>query len=395
VVSKRPFIGVSDVVSALAIPALRPCRGPATVEEHAMQHNLFLPARLGTLELRNRIVMAPMTRNRSLGNVPQAFAATYYGQRAGAGLIVTEGTAPSPNGLGYARIPGLFSTEQITGWRQVTEAVHQHGGRIFAQLMHTGRIGHPANLPTGAEVLGPMAEAASGDIWTDTSGLRPHPVPRAMTEFDLQQVIAEYVKAARNAREAGFDGVELHAANGYLLEQFLNPGINRRSDRWGGSRSNRARLLLETTQAVAKAIGADRVGVRLSPFGVFNDMPPYAGIEAAYAWLADKLSDLGIAYLHLVDHSSMGAPAVPDSTKAAIRKAFHGSLILSGGYDRARAEADLATGRADFIAFGRPFIANPELVEQLRTGATLAAPDQATFYTSGEAGYTDYPVLAV
>lgn len=360
-----------------------------------MQHDLFLPARLGTLELRNRIVMAPMTRNRSLGNVPQTFAATYYGQRAGAGLIVTEGTAPSPNGLGYARIPGLFSTEQIAGWQKVTEAVHQHGGRVFVQLMHTGRIGHPANLPKGAEVLGPMAEAASGNIWTDTSGLRPHPVPRAMTEFDLQQVIAEYVKAARNAREAGFDGVELHAANGYLLEQFLNPGINRRSDAWGGSLENRARLLLETTQAVAKAIGADRVGVRLSPFGVFNDMPPYAGVEAAYAWLAGKLSDLGIAYLHLVDHSSMGAPAVPDSTKAAIRKAFRGSLILSGGYDRARAEADLAAGRADFIAFGRPFIANPELVELLHSGAPLADPDPATFYTSGEAGYTDYPALAV
>jgi N-ethylmaleimide reductase len=360
-----------------------------------MPHDLFLPARLGTMELKNRIVMAPMTRNRSLGNVPQASAATYYGQRAGAGLIVTEGTSPSPNGLGYARIPGLYSPEQIRGWQQVTEAVHQRGGRIFVQLMHTGRIGHPANLPVGAEVLGPMAEAASGDIWTDTAGLRPHPVPRAMTEFDLQQVIAEYVKAARNAREAGFDGVELHAANGYLLEQFLNPGVNRRSDGWGGTLENRARLLLETTQAVVKAIGADRVGVRLSPFGIFNDMPPYPGVDAAYRWLAGKLSELGIAYLHLVDHSSMGAPAVPSSTKAAIRQAFHGSLILSGGYDRARAEADLAADRTDFIAFGRPFIANPELVELLHTGGSLAEADPETFYTSGDAGYSDYPALVV
>jgi len=360
-----------------------------------MQHDLFLPARLGTLELKNRLVMAPMTRNRSLGNVPQASVATYYSQRAGAGLIVTEGTSPSPNGLGYTRIPGLFSPEQIKGWQRVTEAVHQRGGHIFVQLMHTGRIGHPANLPKGAEVLGPMAEAASGDIWTDTAGLRPHPVPRAMTEFDLQQVIAEYVKAARNAREAGFDGVELHAANGYLLEQFLNPGVNRRSDAWGGTLENRARLLLETTQAVVKAIGADRVGVRLSPFGIFNDMPPYPGVEAAYVWLAGKLSDLGIAYLHLVDHSSMGAPAVPSSTKTAIRQAFHGSLILSGGYDRARAEADLAADRTDFIAFGRPFIANPDLVELLRTGGTLAEADPETFYTSGDAGYSDYPALVV
>jgi len=360
-----------------------------------MPKDLFLPAPLGPLQLKNRIVMAPMTRNRSLGNVPQGAAATYYGQRAGAGLIVTEGTSPSPNGLGYTRIPGLFAPEQIKGWQSVTEAVHRRGGHIFAQLMHTGRIGHAANLPKGAEVLGPMAEAASGDIWTDTAGLRPHPVPRAMTEADLQQVITEYVMAARNAREAGFDGVELHAANGYLLEQFLNPKVNRRGDGWGGSLENRARLLLETAQAAAKAIGADRVGVRLSPFGVFNDMPPYAGVEADYTWLAGKLSALGLVYLHLVDHSSMGAPAVPDNTKAALRKAFPGCLILSGGYDRDRAEADLAAERADLIAFGRPFIANPDLVARLQQGAPLAEPDPATFYTSGEAGYTDYPALAI
>ena len=359
-----------------------------------MNPDLFQPIRLGDLQLRSRIVMAPMTRNRSLGNVPQGFAATYYGQRSGAGLIVTEGTSPSPNGLGYARIPGLFSEEQITGWQKVTEAVHRLDGRIFAQLMHTGRIGHPANLPKGAELLGPMGEAAAGEIWTDASGLQPHPVPRAMTESDLQQVIGEYTRAARNAREADFDGVELHAANGYLLEQFLNPGVNRRTDRWGGSEENRARLLLETTQAVVKSIGAGRVGIRLSPHGVFNDMPPYAEVEKEYTWLAGQLSKLDIAYLHLVDHSSMGAPVVPESTKAAIRKAFRGALVLSGGYDRARAEADLEAGRADLIAFGRPFIANPDLVERLRTHATLAVPDPTTFYTAGEAGYTDYPALA-
>jgi len=358
-----------------------------------MNHDLFQPAVLGSLQLKNRIVMAPMTRNRSLGNIPQSFAATYYGQRSGAGLIVTEGTSPSPNGLGYARIPGLFSKEQLVGWQKVTEAVHQGKGRIFAQLMHTGRIGHPANLPKGAELLGPMAEAAAGEIWTDTAGMQPHPVPRAMTESDLQHVIGEYAMASRNAREAGFDGVELHGANGYLLEQFLNPGVNRRTDRWGGSDENRARLLLETTQAVIRSIGADRVGVRLSPHGVFNDMPAYPEIEKNYAWLAGQLSSLGIVYLHLVDHSSTGAPPVPEATKAGIRAAFPRTLILSGGYDRSRAETDLGTGRADLVAFGRPFISNPDLVERMRTNAPLAQADPATFYTPGMAGYSDYPTM--
>ena len=215
-----------------------------------------------------------------------------------------------------------------------------------------------------------------------------------MTESDLQQTITEFARAARNAWEADFDGVELHAANGYLLEQFLNPGVNRRTDQWGGSEENRARLLLETTQAVVKAIGAGRVGVRLSPHGVFNDMPPYPAVEGEYTWLAGQLSELGIAYLHLVDHSSMGAPVVPESTKAAIHKAFRGALILCGGYDLARAEADVEAGRADLIAFARPFIANPDLVERLRNHSALAVPDPTTFYTPGEAGYTDYPALA-
>jgi N-ethylmaleimide reductase len=352
---------------------------------------LFLPTRLGECQLKNHLVMAPMTRNRSLGNVPQDFAATYYGQRSGAGLIVTEGTSPSANGLGYARIPGLFSPEQKAAWKQVTKAVHEGHGSIFVQLMHTGRIGHPANLPKGAEVLGPMSEAATGEIFTDTLGMQPHPVPRAMTETDLEQVIGDYAQAARNAMEVAFEGVELHAANGYLLEQFLNPRINRRTDRWGGSRENRARLLLDTTRAVIKAIGAERVGVRLSPHGVFNDMPPYPEVEETYAWLASQLADLGVAYLHLVDHSSMGAPAVPDTTKAAIRKAFKGALILCGGYDRTRAEADLEADHADLIGFGRPYIANPDLAERLRTDAPLATPDPETFYTPGVKGYTDYP----
>ena len=359
-----------------------------------MTRDLFQPARAGAVELGNRIVMAPMTRNRALGNVPREVMATYYGQRAGAGLIITEGTSPAPEGLGYPRIPGIFSPEQVAGWRAVTAAVHAGGSRIFLQLMHTGRIGHPANLPPGAELLGPMAEAAPGEIWTDAQGMQPHGLPRAMSAADIEAAIEAYVQGGRKARSAGFDGVELHAANGYLLEQFLNPGVNRRTDAWGGSLENRSRLLLEVARRSAQDLGAGRVGVRLSPHGVFNGMPVFPEVEAEYRWLAERLDELELAYLHLVDHSAMGAPAVPESTKAAIRAAFKGTLILSGGYDRARAQADLDAGRADLIAFGRPFIANPDLPARLRLGRELAAPDPATFYQAGEAGYVDYPALA-
>jgi N-ethylmaleimide reductase len=356
-----------------------------------MTPDLFAPFRLGGLELANRVVMAPMTRNRALGNLPNDLMATYYAQRAGAGLIITEGTTPSPDGLGYPRIPGIFSAEQVAGWRLVTEAVHARGAKIFLQMMHTGRIGHPANLPPGAEVLGPSAVAAAGEIWTDSQGMQPHPVPRAMTEADIEKAIAAFVLGATNAVAAGFDGIELHAANGYLLEQFLNPGSNQRTDAWGGDPARRARLVLEVAKATVAAIGAGRVGIRLSPHGVFNDIAPFDGIPGAYADLAGMLNDLGLVYLHVVDHSPMGAPPVPDATKAALRAAFKGTLILSGGYDRARAEADLAAGRGDLVAFGRPFIANPDLVARLKAGADLAAPDMATFYTPGAKGYTDYP----
>ena len=358
-----------------------------------MSHDLFSPATLGSVPLANRIVMAPMTRNRSLGNVPGALVATYYGQRASAGLIISEGTTPSPNGLGYPRIPGIFSPAQIQGWQAVTSAVHGKGGRIFLQLMHTGRIGHPANLPAGAEMIAPSAVAAAGEIWTDTQGMQPHPVPRAMTEADIQRAIAEFAQGCRNAVEAGFDGVELHSANGYLLEQFLNPGSNTRTDAYGGSFEKRCRFVLEVAAAAIAAIGKSRVGIRLSPHGIFNDMAPFPEIEPAYEYLAKELDALGLVYLHLVDHSPMGAPAVPASTVQKIRAAYRGPLLLSGGYDRQRAEADLAAGKGELIAFGRPFIANPDLPARLRTNAPLGDPDPATFYTPGEKGYTDYPAM--
>ena len=353
--------------------------------------SLFAPASLGKLTLSNRVVMAPMTRSRALGNVPNALIAEHYEQCASAGLILTEGVAPSPNGLGYARIPGLFSAEQVAGWKLVTNAVHAKGGHIFAQLMHTGRVGHPANLPEGAELIAPSAIAASGEMYTDSQGMQPHPVPRAMTEADLASTRAEFVQAAKNAIEAGFDGVELHGANGYLLEQFISPVTNQRTDAYGGSIENRLRFVLEVAQAVSDAIGGHRVGVRLSPYGVNAGMEQYAETDETHLTLVQKLIATGVEYVHLVDHSPMGAPEVPAALKAALRKAWPRTFIASGGFDREKAEAVLAEGKADLVAFGRPFLANPDLVTRLEKNLPLNALDFGTFYTPGPKGYTDYP----
>jgi N-ethylmaleimide reductase len=355
---------------------------------------LFSKTTLGSLSLQNRLVMCPLTRSRAIGNVPNDLMVEYYTQRASAGLIITEGTSPSPNGLGYPRIPGIFSDAQVAGWKKVTEAVHGRGAKIFVQLMHTGRIGHPLNLPVGARVLGPSAVAAEGQMFTDAEGLKPNAMPAAMTPADIAAAIAEYATAAKNAVAAGFDGVELHGANGYLLEQFFRPNSNQRTDGYGGAIQNRVRFVLEVADAAISAIGADKVGIRLSPFGVFNDMPLYAEMEADYAYLAGKLNAAGLVYIHLVDHSAAGAPEVPSSVKDMFRSTFKRTLILSGGYDAARAESDLAAGKCDLVAFGKPFLANPDLIKRWQTGAPLNAPDPNTFYTPGPKGYTDYPVLA-
>jgi len=344
------------------------------------------------MELRNRVVMAPMTRSRCTGNIPSEIVATYYKQRASAGLIITEGTSPSPNGLGYARIPGLFSKEQVQGWKQVTKAVHEAGGRIFVQLMHTGRVSHPLNMAAGTRVLAPSPLALSGKMWTDAKGEQPYSVPLEMTEADILDVIAEYGRAAELAVEAGFDGVELHGANGYLIDQFLNTASNQRTDAWGGSIANRIRFAVEVARRAVSGIGADRVGIRLSPYGAFNGMTSDPGIEDTFETLAAELSKIGLVYIHLVDHSSMGAPEVKPSIKRKIRNAFRGTLILAGGYDRARAEVDLEAKKADLIAFGRPFISNPNLVTKLRNGTPLSLPDESTLYSAGEKGYTDYRV---
>jgi N-ethylmaleimide reductase len=353
--------------------------------------DLFSPYSLGRLQLPNRIVMSPMTRSRAVGNVPNELAASYYAQRADAGLIVTEGTAPSPNGLGYARIPGVYTDAQVAGWRAVTGAVHAADGRIFIQLMHTGRVGHAHNVPAGGRIVAPSAIAAPGSMHTDAAGMQPYPVPDAMTAAEIGAARDEFVHAARSAIAAGADGVELHGANGYLIEQFLNTAANQRGDGYGGSVTNRARFALEVAASVADAIGGDRVGMRVSPYGANGGMVADADTDALYAHLADELSRIGLVYLHVVDHAAMGAPPVPAELKATLRQRFRAALILSGGYDRARADADLAAGKGDLVAFGRPFLANPDLVAKLARGTALRAPDPATFFTPGERGYTDWP----
>ena len=354
---------------------------------------LFESFKLGSLTLQNHVVMAPMTRSRATDNVPNDLMVEYYRQRSGAGLIITEGTAPAPNGLGYPRIPGAFSSEQTAGWKKITEAVHPGGAKIFLQLMHTGRVGHPHNLPEGSEVIGTTTAAVDGEMYTDQEGPQAYPAARLMTQDDIREAIQSYVDSAKNAIEAGFDGVELHGANGYLIEQFLNANVNELDNEYNGSAPARAKFALEVVQAVGEAIGFERTGIRLSPYGVFNNTGPFEGIDEEYEYLAKELGKLGIAYIHLVDHSAMGAPEVPRSIKEKIRDAFGGTMIISGGYDQERAEQDLADGLGHLVAFGRPFIANPDLVLRMKERAEIAEPNQDTFYTPGKEGYTDYPAL--
>ncbi len=357
-----------------------------------MNEALLAPATLGPLKLTNHVVMAPMTRSRSPGSVPTADVVTYYTQRATAGLVITEGTSPSPNGLGYARIPGLFNDEQQAAWKHVTDAVHGAGGKIALQLMHTGRVGHALNLPQGARVLGPSAIALTGQMYTDAQGQQNYPIPVAMTEGDIEQAIEEYVSSSKRAIAAGFDAVELHGANGYLIDQFLNTASNHRSDRWGGSVENRARFAIEVATRVSAAIGANRVGIRLSPAGGFGDMVADASTPTLYLTLAKAFGHLKLLYVHLLDHSSMGAPKPPDGLFAGIKEAFAGPIILAGGQTAETGNAALLEHRADLIAFAKPFLANPNLVAKIARGEkTLRPPDFATLYTPGPKGYIDFP----
>lgn len=358
-----------------------------------MQNNiLFSELRVGNMQLRNRIVMAPMTRCRAIGNVPNKLMAEYYEQRATAGLIITEGTSPSVNGLGYARIPGIFSKEQIDGWKDVTSAVHKAGGQIFVQLMHTGRVSHSLNMPDGSKILAPSSLRPLGQMWTDSQQMQDFPIPKEMTQDELDQTKQDFVTAALHAIEAGFDGVELHAANGYLLEEFISPLSNIRTDQYGGSIENRCRFVLEVAAAVAEAIGIIKTAIRLSPYGTANDMPNYPEIHNTYGYLSKELNTLALAYIHLVDHSAMGAPDVPMQIKKLIRHNFKKTVILCGGYDKLRAQADIDNGLCDLVAFGRPFINNPDLVTRFQNDLLLSQDlKMELFYTASSEGYTDYP----
>lgn len=357
-------------------------------------NKLFAVYALGNTGLKNRVVMAPMTRCRAIGNLPNEMMEEYYAQRAGAGLIISEAAAVSPHALGYARMPGIFNQAQTKAWKSVAEAVHARGGHIFMQLMHTGRISHPGNQPADALVLAPSAVKAAKQLWTDGGGMQDAPVPKEMSREELEQTKAEYVQAAQNAIAAGFDGVELHGANGYLLEQFLSPFTNIRNDEYGGSIHNRARFVLETVKAVREAVGKGRVGIRLSPYGVFNDMSFYLETDDTYTYLAEELNKIGIAYIHLADQSSDGGPEAPRYLREAIRRKFEGTLILCGGYTKERAEQELQDQQADLIAFGRPFINNPDLVYRLQHNRPLSDyRDTDTFYSADEKGYIDYPAF--
>jgi N-ethylmaleimide reductase len=333
--------------------------------------------------------MAPMTRSRAINFLPNDLMVSYYEQRATAGLIISEGVAPSKNGLGYARTPGIYSQKQIEGWKKVTEAVHAKGGKIFIQLMHVGRIAHEANQPEGARILGASPIRAKGEMWTDSLGKQEFPIPQEMSKQDIEQVKQEFVQGAKNAIEAGFNGVELHGANGYLLEQFLNPGANQRSDEYGGSVENRSRLILEIADAVISAIGKEKTGIRLSPYNTYNDLPTYEEAFTTYDYIAKELNKRGILFIHLIDYASL-PHAEGQVLVQKIRQNFKNILIRNGGYNKERAEAVLSTGEADLISFGSPFIANPDLPERLKKNIPLTAPIVDFFYSPGEKGYIDY-----
>ncbi|QJY31544.1 alkene reductase [Diaphorobacter sp. JS3050] len=366
---------------------------------------LFDPIQAGDLHLANRIAMAPLTRNRSPRAVPRDITATYYAQRASAGLLITEGTAISHQGQGYADVPGLYATEQLDGWKRVTAAVHARGGRIVTQLWHVGRVSHTALQPEGGAPVAPSAVRAQSqtylvDAASGQGQFVPTSEPRALAAEELPDIVHAFAAAARNAvQTAGFDGVEIHGANGYLLDQFLKDGANQRKDDYGGGIANRVRLMVEVTRAVVDAIGGGRVGIRLSPVTPANDIRD-SDPQPLFEHLARELAPLGLAFIHVIEGATGGPREVEGRPfdYAAFKNAYRsaggrGAWMVNNGYDRDMAQEALASGRADIVAFGRAFISNPDLVERLRRGAPLNAWDQTTFYGGGEHGYIDYPAL--
>jgi N-ethylmaleimide reductase len=355
--------------------------------------DILSPFTLGPLHLPNRVVMAPMTRNRAgPGNAPGAMNAAYYAQRASAGLIVSEATQVSPQGVGYPGTPGIHSEAQVAGWKLVTDAVHAVGGRIFLQLWHVGRISHPSLQPGGALPVAPSAIAPAGQAMT-REGMKPFVTPRALDTAEIADIVEDYRRGARNAKAAGFDGVELHGANGYLVDQFLRDGANRRTDRYGGSASNRARFLIEAMEAIVGEWGAERAGVRLSPTNPFNDVTD-SNPAATFAATVGELNRLGLAYLHIVEPAAsdpVAAGEMPDLR--FFRKIWRGALVGNKGYDLPRANATIRDGIADLISFAVLFLANPDLPDRFRRGGPFNTPERKTFYGGAAAGYTDYPPL--
>ena len=357
-----------------------------------MALDLFSPAKLGSIELKNRMVMAPLTRNRAGdGAVPHDLNVTYYAQRATAGLIVTEATPISDMAHGYPALPGIYTEAQTAGWKKVVDAVHANGGKILLQLWHVGRISHPSLLPNGALPVAPSAIKPAGKAFT-YKGLVDYVEPRALDASELPTIVQDYVHATQCALEAGFDGVEIHAANGYLLDQFLRDSSNKRTDNYGGSFENRARLLMEVTKAVVAVAGADKTGVRLSPSNPFNDMHD-SNAQALFNFVAESLNQFNLAYLHVVEGGIAGGGEAGPFDFAQMRKHFKGAYMANLSYDKARGNAAIASGHADVIAYGVPFLANPDLVQRYKIDAPLNEADSKSFYGGSEKGYTDYPFL--
>jgi len=354
---------------------------------------LLSPLLTPDITFNNRIVMAPMSRRRSINGIPAASAPLYYGQRAGAGLIVAENTGITPNGGGYLHTPGIYNDAQKAAWKPVVDEVHARNGKIFVQLVHAGRIGHPLINEGNAPVVAPSAVQAAGEMRVPGDIHLPMPVPEALSTAGAWAMVDAHIQAALNAIEVGFDGVEIHGAHGFLPEQFLHPHTNRRTDHYGGSIANRSRFLLEIMEGVTAAIGKERTGVRLSPFARINDLPSYAEERATHEYITDALKELDILYIHLSGQYVNGRSSIPAEYIQDLRKRFPNLLILAGGYTAASAEAALQAGLADMIAFGKPFISNPDLVERFKRNAALADPDTSTFYWGGDKGYIDYPVL--
>lgn len=366
----------------------------AVANDNALKTDLFDTVKLGPYTLANRIVMAPLTRSRADDDgVPGDLQATYYSQRASAGLIVSEATNITAQGKGYIKTPGIWSPQQVEGWKKTTSAVHAKGGRIFLQLWHVGRVSHPDLQPGGALPVAPSAVRAEGVQAYTQHGFKPLETPRALDLDEIPGIVAQYAHAARCAKDAGFDGAEIHAANGYLLQQFLSDKTNKRTDRYGGSIENRTRLVVEVVDAVTRVWSSDQVGIRLSPLTKFSDIGD-SNPEPLYASLIDQLNPFGLAYIHVVEGDTGGTrhPAGGFDLQK-LRRAFNGLYIANNGFDLKLALDARANNLADLVCFGRPFISNPDLVERLRSGAALAEADQKTFYAGEEHGYTDYPTL--